>query len=63
MGLDAYLTGEPAEHTMQLAREEGVHFFACGHYSSERLGVRALGEKLAGEFGVAVEFVDLPNPV
>ncbi len=62
-GADAYITGEPAEYVMNLAREAGIHFLAAGHYATERLGIRALGEKLAADFGLNVTFVDVPNPV
>ncbi len=62
-GLDAYVTGEPAEWVMHVAREAGIHFLACGHHATERLGVRALGEHLAARFELEHEFVDLPNPV
>jgi putative NIF3 family GTP cyclohydrolase 1 type 2 len=40
-----------------------MHYLAAGHYASERLGIRALGEHLAERFGLAVEFIDVPNPV
>lgn len=62
-GLDAYLTGEASEWVMNVAREAGIHYFACGHYATERLGVRALGEHLARRFGLEVQFIDVPNPV
>lgn len=62
-GLDAFITGEPAEHTMADAREGGIHFLACGHYATETFGVRRLGEVLAERFEIAHEFVDIPNPV
>jgi dinuclear metal center YbgI/SA1388 family protein len=62
-GLDAFLTGEATEWVTNLAREAGIHYLACGHYATERLGVQALGEHLAERFGVAVEFIDVPNPV
>ena len=62
-GLDGLLTGEPAEHVMADAREGSVHFLACGHYATETLGVRALGDLLADELGVEHHFVDIPNPV
>ncbi len=62
-GLDAYVTGEVSEWVMNVAREERVHYLAAGHYATERLGVRALGEHLAERFGLEVEFVDVPNPV
>ena len=61
-GLDAFLTGEPAEHTMLEAREAGIHFIAGSHYGTETFGVRRLGELLADRFGVRHEFVDFPNP-
>jgi|HubBroStandDraft_3_1064219.scaffolds.fasta_scaffold00548_10 dinuclear metal center YbgI/SA1388 family protein len=66
-GLDAYLTGEATEWVMNVARESGVHYLAAGHYATERLGVRALGDHLARRFGpghgLEVEFIDVPNPV
>ena len=62
-GLDAFITGEVSEWVMNVAREEGVHYLAAGHYATERLGVRALGEHLASRFGIEVEFIDVPNPV
>lgn len=61
-GLDGLLTGEPAEHVMADARETGRHFLACGHYATETLGVRRLGDLLAEELGVEHRFVDIPNP-
>ncbi len=62
-GLDAYLTGEPAEHVMADAREGGLHFYAAGHYATETFGVRRLGDLLAERFGLAHHWIDLPNPV
>jgi putative NIF3 family GTP cyclohydrolase 1 type 2 len=62
-GLDAFLTGEPAEHVMADARESGTHFIAGGHYATETFGVRRLGELLSGEFGVEHHFVEVPNPI
>lgn len=35
-GLDAFITGEPAEHAMADAREGGIHFIAAGHYATRR---------------------------
>jgi len=62
-GVDLYLTGEARESTQQLALEEKFHFIACGHHVTERFGVRALGIHLQKEFGLQIEFVDIPNPV
>jgi dinuclear metal center YbgI/SA1388 family protein len=62
-GLDAFLTGEPAEHVMAEARESGTHFIAGGHYATETFGVRRLGELLGERFGVEHHFVEVPNPI
>jgi dinuclear metal center YbgI/SA1388 family protein len=63
LGVDAFLTGETAEHVMADARENGVHFIAGGHYATERLGIRQLGELVAERFGVEHSFVEIPNPI
>ena len=62
-GLDAYITGEVSEWVMNVARETGTHYLAAGHYATERLGIRALGEHLMERFGIDAEFIDVPNPV
>jgi putative NIF3 family GTP cyclohydrolase 1 type 2 len=62
-GLDAFVTGEPREPVMNDAREAGIHFLAAGHYATETFGVRALGDRLASEFGIRHFFADLPNPI
>ena len=62
-GYDAFVTGEPAEPTLHLARELGIHFLAGGHYATETFGIKALAEKLAAEFSIDWEFVDVPVPV
>jgi dinuclear metal center YbgI/SA1388 family protein len=62
-GLDAFLTGEPTEWVMLLAQEHGIHFLAAGHYATETLGVRRLGDLLAAEFGVEHTCIDVPNPI
>jgi len=63
LGLDAFLTGEPAEPAMADAREAGVHFIAGGHYATETFGVRRLGELLSERFPVEHRFIDVPNPI
>ena len=62
-GYGLYLTGEPAEPSLHLAKELGITFVAAGHYATERLGVQALTQRLAERFGLEWEFVELPNPV
>jgi dinuclear metal center YbgI/SA1388 family protein len=62
-GAQALLTGEPVERVTATARELGLHVIAAGHHATETLGIRALGELLAGRFGLEHAFIDVPNPV
>lgn len=62
-GAHAYLTGEASEPTFHLAQETGTGFIAAGHHATERYGIQALGQAIAEEFGVRVDFVDLDNPI
>ncbi|WP_434566087.1 Nif3-like dinuclear metal center hexameric protein [Vibrio chagasii] len=62
-GIDAFISGEISERTTYSAREQDIHYFAAGHHATERYGVKALGEWLAKEHGLDVEFIDIDNPV
>lgn len=61
--LDLFLTGEASEFVLHYAKEERIHFVAAGHYATECFGIKALGEHLRQQFGLRVDFVDIPNPV
>ncbi|MFP3977840.1 Nif3-like dinuclear metal center hexameric protein [Marinobacter sp. KMM 10035] len=61
--LDAYISGEISEPTTHTARECGIHYYAAGHYATERYGVKALGAALEKEFGIKHRFIDCDNPV
>ena len=63
LGLDAFLTGEPAEHVMADSLEGGLHFIAAGHWATETFGVRRLGELIAERFEIDHEFIPVANPV
>ena len=63
LGLDAFLTGEPAERAFGIALDEGIHFLAAGHHATETFGVLRLGELLATELGVRHVHVDVRNPI
>jgi len=63
LGVDAFLTGEISEQNVHVAQETGVAFIAAGHHATERYGVQALGEHLAGRFGLEHRFFDQDNPV
>ena len=63
LGVDAFISGEISEQTVHSARENDVAFIAAGHHATERYGVHALGEHLAGNFGLRHRFIDCDNPV
>jgi dinuclear metal center YbgI/SA1388 family protein len=60
-GADTYLTGEGAHHTYFEAEERGMNVIYAGHYATETVGVRALGDHLAARFGLETTFIDHPT--
>ena len=62
-GCQALLTGEARFHACLEARTTNFGLILPGHYATERLGIRALGEHLAERFELAHEFVEVENPV
>jgi dinuclear metal center YbgI/SA1388 family protein len=60
-GLDTFITGEGAHHTAFDALESGVNLIYAGHYATETVGVKALGEHLAEQFGLRCVFHDHPT--
>lgn len=60
-GIDTLVVGEGPHHTAVEARELGVVVIYAGHYATETLGVRALGERLTNRFGVTSRFIDAPT--
>lgn len=61
-GAQMFITGEVSEQTIHVSRELGIHFIAAGHHATERYGIKALGEYIAKNFDVIVDFVDIDNP-
>jgi putative NIF3 family GTP cyclohydrolase 1 type 2 len=62
-GYDCLVTGEPEEPSLHTARELGIHLIAAGHHATERFGVQALAARLAEEFAIVWEYVEVANPV
>jgi dinuclear metal center YbgI/SA1388 family protein len=60
-GLDTLIVGEGPHHTAIEARELGIVVLYAGHYATETLGVRALGDRLASEFDMPSTFIDVPS--
>jgi dinuclear metal center YbgI/SA1388 family protein len=60
-GLDTYITGEGPHHSFFDAEELGVNVFYAGHYATETVGVKALGEHLRARFDLPWTFLDHPT--
>ena len=60
-GIDTLIVGEGPHHTAVEARELGIVVLYAGHYATETLGVRALGEALAESFALTSTFIDAPS--
>ena len=61
MGADTYLTGETSHANYWAASDYGVNVIFAGHYATETVGVQALGQQLAENFGLEVQFFDFPT--
>ena len=59
---DAYVSGEISEATTHIAKERGIHYFACGHHATETGGVKLLGKHLEKQFGCRCHYIELDNP-
>ena len=60
-GIDTMIVGEGPHHTAVQARDLGLVIIYAGHYATETLGVRALGERIAGELGIQSHFLEAPT--
>ncbi len=61
-GAQLFISGEVSEQTIHVSRELGIHFIAAGHHATERYGVKALGEFIAQQLQLDVQFIDIDNP-
>ncbi len=60
-GLDCFITGEGKHENFHLALEAKINVIYLGHYHSETLGVKAVGEELKTKFGIDCIFIDEPT--
>ena len=61
LGCDAFLTGETSHAAYYDAYNAGINLIYGGHYTTETVGVQALGEHLVEKFGVEFQFIDMPT--
>jgi len=57
LGCDTYITGEGSPYTKLFAREVGLNLILATHYGTEVPGIRALGQRVATEFGLPCEVI------
>ena len=61
LGCDLFITGETSHAHYYEALNAGINVIYGGHYTTETVGVQALGRHLQERFDVEFEFVDLPT--
>ncbi|HTQ31564.1 MAG TPA: Nif3-like dinuclear metal center hexameric protein [Opitutaceae bacterium] len=62
-GVDTLVTGELREEWFNVAQEQRLNLYLCGHYATEVHGVKALAAELAEKFGLPWEFIATDNPL
>ncbi|HEU5079360.1 MAG TPA: Nif3-like dinuclear metal center hexameric protein [Opitutaceae bacterium] len=61
--VDTLVTGELREEWFNVAQEQRLNLYLCGHYATEVHGVMALAAELSAKFGVPWEFIATGNPL
>jgi dinuclear metal center YbgI/SA1388 family protein len=60
---DVFLTGETSHANFYDALNTSMNVIYGGHYTTETVGVQALGRHLQDQFGLEFEFIDLPTGI
>lgn len=60
-GFDTLVTGEVKHSDFHNAKESGCNLIEAGHYNTEILGVKAVGNRLEERFGIPNVFIDAPT--
>lgn len=61
--LDLLITGEARHSNFHEAMERKINLLFVGHYASETVGVRAVGEHIQSKYGIEHEFIDMPTGI
>lgn len=59
--IELLITGDVKDDAPALISEAKINFASFGHYDTEKLGLKALGEVIKAQFYVDVEFIETPN--
>jgi dinuclear metal center YbgI/SA1388 family protein len=61
--IDVFISGEVSEPTWHTVQETGTAYIAAGHHATERYGIQALGQWLAGNFEIEHVYIEVENPI
>jgi dinuclear metal center YbgI/SA1388 family protein len=61
LGADTFLTGETSHSHYWAASDYGINVIFGGHYATEAVGVKALGDHLARQHRLETRFFDFPT--
>ena len=61
LGLDLVISGEMNHQYYHIAKEFGVNVISAGHWSTETVGIRAVGHALCAQFGLESQFLSIPT--
>ena len=62
-GTDTLITGELKQQHFNLAQEQKLNLYACGHYATETFGVNALAKEVSKEFNLPYQFIETECPL
>jgi dinuclear metal center YbgI/SA1388 family protein len=62
-GVDTLVSGELREEWFNVAQEQKLNLYLCGHYATEVHAVQALAAELAKKFQLPWEFIPTENPL
>lgn len=60
-GLDLIITGEMNHQYYHIAKEYGINVISAGHWSTETVGIRAVGQALYAQYGLESQFLSIPT--
>lgn len=62
-GVDTLITGELRQSHFNVAQEQKLNLYLCGHYATEVFGVQALAQELSQKFNLPYEFIYTDCPL
>ncbi|MDR3317679.1 MAG: Nif3-like dinuclear metal center hexameric protein [Puniceicoccales bacterium] len=61
--IDTVLIGECQQYHYNIARENNINVYLCGHYATEIFGVNALATEVSQKFSLPFEFIHSECPL